>query len=119
MLSEILADAFRKSTYTNVKEWRDRTDCRLSTETVSKVLLRGVEPGIPTFVTMAYHLGITPAEIAEACKAAGDTVFWKLIKPTTMKASEEEMLTLAKELPDDKFKAVIEFIKAMSKNHGK
>lgn len=113
MLSKILTEKFKMSTYLNVKDWKNSTRCPLSTETVSKVLSRGIEPGIPTFITMAYHLGIAPAEIAAACKNAGDTVFYRLIASIDLDNDDKKIVELIHGLPAQKKKLIIEVIKNM------
>jgi len=112
-LSEVLVAQFKKSSYSNVKDWKDSTKVPLSTETVSKVLLRSWDPGIATFITMAYHLGLAPLEIAAACKQAGDTVFYKLINPVDISSEDRIVLDLLSRLPASKKAAIITMIKAM------
>lgn len=113
MLSELLAEKFKNSRYNTVKDWKTDTRCELSTETVSKVLLRGVEPGIPTFIIMAYRLGFTPVEISNACKAAGDTTFYKLIAPIDLEAEDKEIIKQLRALPHEKKKLVMDLLNTL------
>lgn len=114
MFSKLLKEKFQMSTHRDVKAWKDSTRCPLSNETVSKVLLRGFEPSVPTFITMAYYLGFTPSEIAAACKASGDTLYYRLIAPLELDDTDREILDLTRELSDGKKKLVIELLKSMS-----
>ncbi len=61
---------------------------------------------IPTFIEMAYHLGFTPKEIAEACKEAGDAIFSKLIPPVEIEPDDMRFLSMFKKL-DIKKKVLI------------
>jgi hypothetical protein len=115
MLSQILTDAYRRSKFHNVQEWKQETKCQLSTETVSKVLLRGVEPSIPTFITMAWYLEMPAGEIAAACKAAGDNVFCKLIGPSDIAPSDRLIMELAAKIPEDKKNLAIQLLKEMGR----
>jgi len=114
MLSEKLTNKFKMSQYSNVLEWKNATRCDLSTETVSKVIIRGHEPSIPTFITMAYHLNFTPAEISAACKEAGDTIFYKLIAPLDLDTDDKRIIKLIHDLSPEKKKLILEVIKQMA-----
>jgi hypothetical protein len=79
MLHEILQAAFKKSGYRDMKDWHTATKCPLSYFTVTSIINQDKEPAIPTFIVIAYLLDIPIKDIAEACKAAGDTVFHRIL----------------------------------------
>jgi len=119
MLSEILASAFRKSAYTDVTDWKNSTKCPLATETVSKVIHRGKEPSIPTFIVMAYYLGMTPTEIAMSCKESKEEiycpVFSKLIMPLDLDVDDKNAIGAIKKLSAEKKKLALELIDQLGK----
>ena len=106
MLSEKIKKKFHQSKYSNVKEWKDSTKCPLSLFTLTSVINQGKEPSIPTFIIMAYLLDFTPAEISAICKAAGDTVFWKLIAPSNLTDEEKDVLRRIRALNAQQMKLV-------------
>lgn len=79
-LSDKIKNKFKMSSFQTVKDFQQTSKCPLSLETLTAVINRGKEPSIPAFIQMAYCLGISPDEIAAACKAAGDDIFWRLIQ---------------------------------------
>ena len=97
-LNEILAAKFRRTKYSTVKEFWMNSGCKaqLSEETVSRVIgPRAHEPGVPTFVVMAYFLGMPAKDIAKACRQAGDVAFANLLDPPeAAKRAEEEQAVL-------------------------
>jgi hypothetical protein len=116
MLSEILAAKFRRSKYSTVKEFWSSSKCKLSEETVSRVIGRGHEPGIPTFIIIAYHLGIPTKYIAAACKEAGDTAFCNLLDPPeSAKRAAEEQVVVDKfaRIPEAKKKFVLDLLEQL------
>ena len=79
MLREILQSAFRRTSYRDIKEWHSTTKCPLSYFTVTSVLNQDKEPAVATFIVIAYLMEVPIKEISDACKAAGDTVFWRIL----------------------------------------
>lgn len=113
MLAKVLADKFRRTHYHNIKEWQTEHKVELSPETVYKVILRGIEPSVPTFITMAYHLGLTPKEISESCKKAGDDIFWRLISPLDMSSEDLSIVNLIHELKPDQKRLAVNLLKQL------
>lgn len=114
MLAQILAEKFRRTKYENVLQWRLTCKVPLSNETVSKILLRGIEPSVTTFIIMAHYLQVPTEEIAAACKAAGDEVFCELLAPTTLDPQDLAVVKKINRLNDRSKKAVLDMIEAFS-----
>lgn len=113
MLSDKISKKFKISAFSTVKDFQTSTKCPLSLETLTAVVNRGKEPSIPAFIIMAYLLGFTPLEIADACKEAGDTIYWRLISPVFVSEEDKAMLDIIKALPADKKKAVKDLLKTL------
>lgn len=77
-LANIIQNAFRRSKYASAKEWHTDSKMPLSYFTLTKTI-DGAEPSVPSFIVMAYLIGIPIKDIADACKEAGDTVFWRIL----------------------------------------
>ncbi len=117
-LNEILAARFRRASFTTIKEFWVSTGCKsqLSEETVSRVIGRGHEPGIPTFVIIAYYLGIPAKDIALACRRAGDTAFANLLDPpaAAKRAEEEqELIDIFNRVPEHKRQFTLDLLKTI------
>jgi hypothetical protein len=110
MLHEILQAQFRRGKWANVKSFHRQSMCELAEETVSRVIGRNFEPGIPTFIVIAYHLGMKPQEIAAACKKAGDKVYWRLMAPDEKDTGERELLDGFSRLDEAKKSLVLDLI---------
>jgi len=113
MLSEKIRDKFQKSTYITVKDFQTTSKCPLSLETLTSVINRGKEPSIPAFIQMAYSLGLTPGEISETCKAAGDNIFWRLIDPSGLTDEDKAMVDKIKSLSPSKRKLVKDLLNTL------
>lgn len=113
MLSEKIRKKFQASKYAAVKEWKDDTKCPLSLFTLTSVINQAKEPSVPSYIIMAYLLGTAPEEIAEDCKAAGDTVLWRLISPSGMTDEEKDILDRIKTLDAPKKKLVKDLLKGL------
>lgn len=87
MLREIIEKKFKMSAYSNVREWYDATKCPLSHYTCTSVILQSREPGISSFIVMAYLLDVPIPEIAAACKAS-DSAEGKLFAEILIKAAK-------------------------------
>jgi hypothetical protein len=112
-LSKLLAAKFKKSEFATIRDWRRATNIALSDETLSKVVLRGIEPGVPAFIAMADSLGVPPDEIAAACKDAGDNVLSRLIARPDVDAEDLADLKLLAAIPAKKKKAARDMLKAL------
>lgn len=113
MLAKILQEKFRRANYENALQWKLTAKVPLSNETVSKILLRDIEPSVTTFIIMAYYLQVPVEEIAAACKAAGDTVFCELLAPTNLDPQDLALVKRINSLSVKGKKAVLDMIDAL------
>ena len=102
MLQKIIAEKFRMTRYTNVKEWVLDSKCPLSQEMCTQVILRGREPSLPAAIQMLYCLQVPAEEIADICRKHGDTVFHRLISPVSLTDEENQALGHFRALQGDK-----------------
>jgi hypothetical protein len=87
-LHKIIQEYFRKSRYTNVKEWWTATSCPYSQFTCTRIILQDTEPGLETALVMLHLLGATNTELIQVCKDHGDKVFWRMMVGCEVSAQE-------------------------------
>jgi len=107
MLREKLIAMYQMSKYCNVKDWRDSTRCKISEETVTKILNRGHEPAPYTYMIIAYHFNAPVTEIASAVKEAGAYELAALLTTASeLSANESAILSAYRDLPADRQQTV-------------
>lgn len=114
MLSQILTEKYKMSSYQNIKEFKVSSKCPVSGQTINQVLGHGQEPSVPTFITIAYYLDMPAHEISAACKAAGDDVFHRLIPSVKMNEIDRlstDIMELIQNLSTEKKQLVLNLIK--------
>jgi len=77
-ISSILKKKFEER-WDTVPDFRQRTGCPLSPESISSAIFRGKQLSAPSLIVFCHFLGFSPAEIRKILKDSGDTLFWHLI----------------------------------------
>lgn len=98
-LHKIIQDKFRRSRYSNVKEWHQATSCPLSHFTCTRIIMQDAEPGLETALIMLHLLGASNTELIQICKDHGDKVFWKMMSSSDVSAEEMEILEALRKDP--------------------
>ena len=87
-LHKIVQEYFRKSRYTNVKEWHKANGVPYSEFTCTRVILQDTEPALETALVMLHLLGATNSELIQVCKDHGDKVWWRMMTGSEVSAQE-------------------------------